>query len=88
MLFKYCAAISRSNSTVATPYIFGSSLYDPDYSGTGGQPYNYDQMTTLYSYYRIDKMVIHFEVMNTTSSPIIACAFPSTTSSLNTAVVT
>jgi len=36
VLFKYCAAITRTNTTVATPYSFGSSLYDPDYSGTGG----------------------------------------------------
>lgn len=30
-----------------------NSLYDPDYTGTGHQPYQYDQIRTMYQYYLI-----------------------------------
>ncbi len=53
-----------STITVVTPnmantagtYSFRlNSLYDPDYSGTGHQPYQYDQLTGIYNNYLVDR---------------------------------
>ncbi len=33
-----------------------NSLYDPDYTGTGHQPYGYDQITPFYSRYMVDEV--------------------------------
>jgi len=37
---------------IPVEYIFrGNSLYDPDYTGVGGQPYGHDQWSTIYASY-------------------------------------
>lgn len=62
----------RGNNTVAvsggTPALAGmheyklNSLYDPDATGTGGQPYQFDQLAAIYRGYRVygAKIVVTF----------------------------
>jgi hypothetical protein len=40
----------------------GNDLFDPDISGTGGQPYGFDQLMALYSFFRVmsSKIDVHF----------------------------
>lgn len=50
--------VSNYQASVAASTLLGrqfclNSLYDPDVSGTGGQPYYYDQLTNLYNRYRV-----------------------------------
>jgi hypothetical protein len=33
-------------------------VYDPDYTGTGHQPYGFDQYSRLYNHYIVDKAII------------------------------
>jgi hypothetical protein len=41
-------------STLASQYVFaGNDIYDPNVSGTGGQPQNFDDWTTQYTRWRV-----------------------------------
>lgn len=54
--FPYYTALNFDTGAVArvpSIYEFRSSLYDPDFSGTGHQPYLRDQWASFYSYYRV-----------------------------------
>lgn len=36
-----------------------NSLYDPDFTGVGGQPYQYDQLTGIYKRYRVHGCLVN-----------------------------
>jgi hypothetical protein len=38
-----------------------NSLFDPDYTGVGHQPYQFDQIKTMYSFYRVERMDYEIE---------------------------
>lgn len=57
----------------ANSYVFrGNSVYDPDYTGLGVQPYGYDQMSAIYNRYYVYaskiKVYPHFVGMDTPNS--------------------
>lgn len=91
--FTYCQTFSLSsgNGLLGTQQAFRlNSLYDPDYTGAGHQPYGFDQMSGLYSMYRVDRA--KFEVIFTTpgsANDILAVATvsPGTDSSLTGAAL-
>lgn len=60
---KYCDVIDWNVTTLATDtYSFRlNSLFDPDISAAGHQPYGFDQMATLYAHYRVFKCSWHIE---------------------------
>ncbi len=65
--FTYCTIVTLTsgNGLLGTQQAFRlNSLYDPDYTGAGHQPYGFDQMSGLYSKYRVDK--VKFELLFTT----------------------
>jgi hypothetical protein len=35
-----------------------TAVYDPDYTGTGHQPYGFDQHSRLYNHYIVDTAII------------------------------
>ncbi len=45
-----------------------NSIYDPDLSGTGHQPYMYDQFAALYGRYRVDRVDIEIDVIASPST--------------------
>lgn len=52
MKHDYYKVINWSASTSATSYLFRlNSLYDPDQTGVGNQPYYFDQMAALFNKY-------------------------------------
>lgn len=62
-----------------------NSLYDPDYTGSGHQPYGFDQMSGMYQKYRVDH--VDFQVLFTTPGAAndmlcLATVAPNTTSNL------
>jgi hypothetical protein len=66
---KYTDVISLTSSAGAAR-LTGSqwefrlnSLYDPDKSGSGHQPYMYDQFAALYGRYRVDRVDIQIEAI-------------------------
>lgn len=44
-----------------------NSIFDPNYSGTGHQPYGHDQLSQLYERYRVFKCKWRIRVMNRSS---------------------
>lgn len=95
------ALVPAQMGAVATPLVFrGNSLYDPDQSGTGHQPYGYDQMTVgpstgsapiaYNNYYvyksKIELVVYHTDVVEATnaSAPVRIRLYAIPTTSLQT----
>ncbi len=71
---KYCDKVQLTttgsvNTAVAYTFRLGS-LYDPDYTGTGHQPYMYDQLTTIYNKYIVEKVDYRVRFRQIASSPI------------------
>jgi len=50
-----------------------NSLYDPDYTGGGHQPYGFDQWSAFYNRYRVDKVELDLKMINnnSASAPIV-----------------
>lgn len=53
MNYSFSQDIVSSTGNVVFHTIAANSLYDPDQSGVGHQPYSYDQWSALYKYYRV-----------------------------------
>ena len=50
--------LDANTSSPARHHFRGTSVYDPDYTGTGHQPYGFDQYSRLYNHYIVDKAII------------------------------
>jgi hypothetical protein len=71
---------------VGTLYQYrGNSVYDPNYTGTGGQPANYDDLAARYSRYRVIGSKITF-VTAASSSVMDVVLHPSNSSTSPTVV--
>lgn len=51
-----------------------NSLYDPDYSGTGQQPYGFDQMASLYRKYKVNGVKIDVTIYNPNEDGVLVGA--------------
>jgi hypothetical protein len=62
MPYGFDVPITTTSSTAtASTYVFRlNSLFDPDLTGTGHQPYQYDQVSGLYGSYRVTE--VEFEL--------------------------
>lgn len=71
------------SSTTVTPtsYVYRlNSIYDPDYTGSGSQPYMRDQLSALYSYYTVSgcKVCITYSTDTTQDSLLTIRQTPNT----------
>lgn len=61
---KYSDAFNLASDATLTSYtgsqyVFRlNSLYDPDLTGTGHQPYGFDQYAALFNRYKVDKVTV------------------------------
>ncbi len=67
---------ASSGLTGSTGYRL-NGMFDPDYSGTGIQPTYYDQMSLLYSKYRVYKATVTVELSNETEETTSVFVSPS-----------
>ncbi len=71
---RYCDRVqltTTGSTNVAVGYTFRlSSLFDPDYTGTGHQPYMYDQLTGIYNKYIVEAVKYKVRFRQVASSPI------------------
>lgn len=80
--YSQAYTFSITSGVAVTQVMRGNSLFDPDFSGTGGQPYFFDQWATLYQNYTVLGSAIKvtaFSVTPTVVYDVIVC--PSTSSS-------
>lgn len=59
-VLRYSDQITLNPAAAATsPYLFrANSIFDPDYSGVGHQPYGHDNLQNIYRSYVVDKAVV------------------------------
>lgn len=57
---KYCTQVNFNPALLnAASHIFrANSIFDPDFTGSGGQPYGHDQYQAIYTSYRVLKSTI------------------------------
>jgi hypothetical protein len=69
---------AQQTATVLSVYTYRlNSLYDPDESGTGAQPYGFDELMALFNYYRVEFANIEVQVCNTGTAPAMVALAPS-----------
>lgn len=75
-IMRYSCNISLDpSSVVAVSHVFrANSIFDPDLSGTGHQPYGHDQYQAIYKYYRVKKAIITASSTNTGANNIMGVA--------------
>jgi len=56
-------------ASIIDSWQYQSSIFDPDLTGTGHQPYLHDTWSTLFSYYRVWGMKYEIRVVNTGTAP-------------------
>lgn len=75
------------STSLQTPqsYVYrASSIYDPDLSGTGHQPFYFDQLAAIYQYFSVTDSTISIQVVpGTLQAPLFVGVVPYTQSSLN-----
>lgn len=79
---KYCDDKQSDGTTL--DYLWNlNSLYDPDRSGTGHQPYGFDTYATLYNRYRVFAVeaIVRTCVGASTTAPQKVCLWPDNTAS-------
>jgi hypothetical protein len=71
MKFKYSQHQNVTCTTgIVNDYQFRlNSIFDPDLSGTGHQPYGYDTFATLYNRYRVFKCDYDITIVNQSTGP-------------------
>lgn len=62
-----------------------NSLYDPEYTGTGHQPRDFDTWASVYHKYRVLETLVELDVRQRASHGIYVCAIPSNSSTALTA---
>lgn len=83
--FRYCTDISLDPG-VGTPihHLFNAtSIFDPDTSGIGHQPYGHDQYASIYNHYRVDKAIITITPSKNSTSIVGVCLQADTTLQLD-----
>lgn len=75
--FTYCDNYNISLTSPGGPgmqsYAWWTSMFDPDYSGIGHQPLWYDQVSPLWSKYRVYGIKYVIEAMNTNTNQMATC---------------
>jgi hypothetical protein len=80
---KY-AQLNTVGAIWVTQVFRGNSCFDPDFTGTGGQPYNYDDWSVFYNRYRVIRCSAKLTITNKTSGSFHGTfvAYPSNSSTV------
>jgi len=75
---KYTTQITVSAITTSFWHTFrGNSLYDPDYTGVGGQPLGYDQLSAFYKRVRVHSSKVMLRISNPNTQSYMVSLWPS-----------
>jgi hypothetical protein len=72
----YCDTLTITGTSQQYTYK-GNSLYDPNYTGTGHQPFYYDQYIAVYQRYRVYAAKIYIRSLNGADNPLTVVCVPS-----------
>lgn len=75
---------SAAGGIVGDQLVSGNSVYDPDASGVGEQPYWYDEMSQIYVKYRVVRSKIVIRLINTSTPLVRVVVLPIYSSSIPT----
>lgn len=80
---KYTQVWSPGASPGARNVFRGNSIFDPDFTGGGAQPTGFDQLATLYGFYRVywSKIKVTYICLTSAIAPIVMSVYPSNSSS-------
>lgn len=53
-----------------------NSVYDPNFTGTGGQPLWHDQLAAIYTSYKVNGCKFKIMATNLGTQPVRMCVFP------------
>lgn len=74
---EYMEQIFFSSVSSPATYIFrGNSIYDPNQTGTGGQPFGFAELAAIYSAYECPSSFIRAEFINNTAVPMFISVVP------------
>lgn len=63
--------LDPDTSTPARHHFRATSVFDPDYTGVGHQPYGFDQYAVLFNHYIVDKAIITIRNANVGANCIV-----------------
>jgi hypothetical protein len=67
LVYAQSNAQSTTTTSIATQVFRANSVFDPDLTGTGAQPYNFDDFAIEYLRYRVRACKIHVQIINGTN---------------------
>lgn len=76
---RYTTELVYSPGVSAIQVFRGNSLFDPDQTGTGGQPMGFDQLKLLYGNYYVEWAECDFEYVSTSNAAVTLCLAPTLT---------
>jgi len=72
MKYSHTSLLSVGTSGIyGTEQVFRTSLYDPDFTGSGHQPYSRDQIAQIWNKYTIYGVHIHIEVTDPSEDGLV-----------------
>jgi len=84
----YASGSFTTGASVAGTYVFSANgIFDPDITGTGGQPMGFDQMMIFYNHYTVVRSRIRLEVANLTTNVLTNAGIAVRGSSTPTTVI-
>ncbi len=69
----YSTQITQTGSTISTNTFRVGSIFDPDFTGTGGQPTGHDQLALLYERYQVNGLRYDITVVNVSDTVQARC---------------
>lgn len=84
-IFRYSTNVALNPGIgAAASYVFrATSIFDPDFSGVGHQPYGHDVYQQMYKRYRVDKAFITATNTNKANNSIMGITLRSSTSTVS-----
>ncbi len=83
--FAYNELVNLLEPAAAAGYYYSfqlNNVYDPNFTGTGGQPISFDQWAQMYSRFRVWHIDVQIEFACNTNTPCVVGAYPSPLSTL------
>jgi len=69
LVYSQLNTLTITTTSVGVQTFRGNSVFDPDLTGSGGQPYNFDDFAIEYKRYRVRSCKIELQLLNGSATP-------------------